>query len=37
MLLEALIAAVQEADWPQTRNRYERLDAIFDAARLFEK
>jgi len=37
MLLEAPIAAVQEADWPQTRNRYERLDAIFDAARLFEK
>ncbi len=37
MLLEALIAAVQEADWPQTRSRYERLDAIFDAARLFEK
>lgn len=37
MLLEALIAAVQEADWPETRHRYERLDAIFDAARLFEK
>lgn len=37
MLLEALIAAVQEANWPETRDRYERLDAIFDAARLFEK
>lgn len=37
MLLEALIAAVQEADWPHARDRYERLDAIFDAARLFEK
>ncbi|PVA10556.1 RpiR family transcriptional regulator [Pelagivirga sediminicola] len=37
MLLEALIAAVQEANWPETRERYERLDSIFDAARLFEK
>lgn len=37
MLLEALIAATQEADWPETRDRYERLDHIFDAARLFEK
>ena len=37
MLLEALIAATQEANWPETRARYERLDSIFDAARLFEK
>jgi DNA-binding MurR/RpiR family transcriptional regulator len=37
MLLEALIAATQEANWPETRDRYERLDSIFDAARLFEK
>ncbi|MEX1236156.1 MAG: MurR/RpiR family transcriptional regulator [Roseovarius sp.] len=37
MLLEGLIAAVQEANWPETRQRYEQLDAIFDAARLFEK
>ncbi len=37
MLLEALIAAAQEVNWPETRSRYERLDSIFDAARLFEK
>ncbi|RKF13614.1 MurR/RpiR family transcriptional regulator [Roseovarius spongiae] len=37
MLLETLIAAVQERDWPETRDRYERLDEIFDAARLFGK
>src|SRR5690554_456795 len=37
MMLEALIAAVQEANWPETRGRYERLDSIFDASRLFEK
>ena len=37
MLLEALIAATQEANWPETRARYERLDDIFDAARLFGK
>lgn len=36
LLLEALIAATQEEDWPETRSRVERLDAIFDAARLFE-
>ncbi|WP_272008926.1 MurR/RpiR family transcriptional regulator [Roseovarius sp. ZX-A-9] len=37
MLLETLIAAVQEENWPETRARYERLDEIFDAARLFGK
>ena len=37
MLLEALIAATQEGDWPETRARFERLDEIFDAARLFGK
>lgn len=37
MLLEALIAAVQEQSWPRTRDRYERLDELFDATRLFDK
>ena len=37
MLLEALIAATQEACWPGTRERYERLDALFDKTRLFRK
>lgn len=37
MLLEALIAAVQELRWPQTRDRYERLDELFDMTRLFRK
>ena len=37
MLLEALIAAVQEARWPDTRDRYERLDQLFNATRLFHK
>ena len=35
MLLEALIAATQEECWPETRDRYERLDALFDKTRLF--
>lgn len=37
MLLEALIAAVQEEAWPETKDRYERLDALFDMTRLFRK
>lgn len=37
MLLEALIAAVQEEAWPETRDRYERLDTLFDMTRLFRK
>lgn len=37
LLLEALIAAVQEENWPETRARYERLDEIFDAVQLFRK
>ena len=36
-LLEALNAAVQEQNWPETRDRYERLDGISDAPCLFEK
>lgn len=37
MLLEALIAATQEALWPETRDRYERLDELFSQSRLFRK
>ena len=37
MLLETLIAAVQEENWPRAKDRYERLDEIFEAARLFRK
>jgi DNA-binding MurR/RpiR family transcriptional regulator len=37
VLLETLIAAVQEHNWPHTRERFERLDEIFDTARLFRK
>lgn len=37
MLLEALIAAVQEERWPAARDRYERLDEIFNATKLFQK
>lgn len=37
MLLEALIAAAQEQRWPETRERYERLDELFDLTRLFRK
>lgn len=37
MLLEALIAATQEEKWPETRDRYERLDELFDVTRLFRK
>ena len=36
-LLETLIAAVQEENWPRAKDRYERLDEIFEAARLFRK
>jgi DNA-binding MurR/RpiR family transcriptional regulator len=37
MLLEALISATQEERWPDTRDRYERLDSLFDMTRLFRK
>lgn len=37
MLVEALIAATQEERWPDTRDRYERLDDLFDLTRLFKK
>jgi DNA-binding MurR/RpiR family transcriptional regulator len=37
MLLEAMIAATQEEGWDETRERYERLDELFDMTRLFRK
>ena len=37
MLIEALIAATQETNWPETCSRYERLDELFDMTRLFRK
>jgi DNA-binding MurR/RpiR family transcriptional regulator len=37
MLLEALIAATQEQSWPQAKDRYDRLDELFDMTRLFQK
>ncbi len=37
LLLEALIAATQEERWPETKERYEQLDTLFDLTRLFRK
>ncbi len=37
MLLEALIASTQDARWPETRERFEALDRLFDQTRLFRK
>lgn len=37
LLLEALIAAAQEELWPDTKDRYERLDELFNQSRLFRK
>ncbi|MBW4983296.1 MurR/RpiR family transcriptional regulator [Mameliella sp. CS4] len=37
MLLEALISATQEEAWPNTKDRYERLDRLFEQTRLFRK
>ncbi|SDI92078.1 MurR/RpiR family transcriptional regulator [Billgrantia gudaonensis] len=37
MLLEAMIAAVQEQRWPETRARYERLEELFDMTQLFRR
>lgn len=37
MLLEALIAAAQEEAWPATRDRFDRLDSLFEQTRLFRK
>ena len=37
MLLEAMIAATQEESWDKTKERYDRLDELFDMTRLFRK
>ncbi|APE29863.1 RpiR family transcriptional regulator [Halomonas aestuarii] len=37
MLLETMIAAVQEERWPDARDRYERLDELFDMTHFFRK
>ena len=37
LLLEALVAAVQEAGWEASRARMEALEGIFDQTRLFRK
>ncbi len=37
MLLEAMIAATQEESWDKTKDRYDRLDELFDTTRLFRK
>ncbi|MFG6177990.1 MurR/RpiR family transcriptional regulator [Halomonas sp. THAF12] len=37
MLLETMIAAVQEERWPNARERYERLDELFDMTHFFRK
>ncbi len=36
-IIEALIAAMQDADWKETHERMEALDALFDRTRLFRK
>ncbi|EPX79507.1 MurR/RpiR family transcriptional regulator [Salipiger mucosus] len=36
-LVEALIAAAQEERWPDARDRFERLDALFELTRLFQR
>lgn len=37
MLVEALIAATQDARWPETRDRYDRLERLFEMTELFRK
>jgi len=37
LLLEAMIASVQESRWEDTRDRYEELDQLFTQSRLFRK
>ena len=36
-IVEALIAAVESANWPQTRSRMNTLEALFDKTRMFRK
>ncbi|UWP89775.1 MurR/RpiR family transcriptional regulator [Aliiroseovarius crassostreae] len=37
MLLEAMITATQEESWDKTKERFDRLDELFDMTRLFRK
>jgi DNA-binding MurR/RpiR family transcriptional regulator len=37
LLVETVIAAVQDLDWDQTRGRMEELEEMFDQTRLFRK
>lgn len=37
LLLETMIAAVQEITWPETRSRMEALEDMFDRTRFFRK
>lgn len=37
LLLEALVAVVQERSWGETRERIETLEGLFDETRLFRK
>jgi len=36
-LVESLIAATQEDRWPDARDRFERLDRLFEMTRLFRE
>ncbi len=36
-IVEALIAAVESTNWPQTRSRMKTLEALFDKTRMFRK
>ena len=37
LLVETMIAAVQNADWPATKDRIEALEGMFDQTKLFRK
>lgn len=37
VLVETLLAAVQERTWPQTQSRMERLEELYDRANLFRR
>ncbi len=36
-IIEALIAAVESTNWPQTRDRMKTLEGLFDKTRMFRK
>ena len=37
LLLETIIAQVQQATWPETRSRMQELEAMFDDTKFFRK